>query len=168
MVMARGRDRHGYVLADRSRRLHTDEWVSRAVALYHDFRADKIVAERNYGGGMVEHTISTVDPGVPVQMASATRGKVVRAQPIAAIYEQGRVNHVGRLALLEIQLTAWTEDSGTSPDRLDARLWGLTDVFGQSGAMAQREALREHEGERQLAGVNAPPAAPPGDPGATL
>jgi Terminase RNaseH-like domain len=86
------------------------------------------VAERNYGGEIVESTIRSVDELVPVRMVSASRGKVQRAEPIASLYEQGRVHHVGPLPQLEDQLTQWDPVSGTSPDRFDALVWALTDL----------------------------------------
>lgn len=120
VVVAQGLDKHGYVLADYSGRFTPDAWARRAIEAYREFKADSILGEANYGGAMISATLATVDPRVPVKMVSATRGKVLRAQPIAAMYEQGRVHHVGRLADLEGQLTTWVEDSRDSPDRLDA------------------------------------------------
>jgi predicted phage terminase large subunit-like protein len=136
IVVAQGADRDGYVLADRSGRFSPDEWARRAINCYHEFRADAIIAEKNYGGEMVASTLATVDPKVPVRMVSATRGKVLRAQPIAAMYEQGRVHHCGRLSDLESQLVTWTEDSRDSPDRLDALVWGLSEVMENWAASA--------------------------------
>jgi predicted phage terminase large subunit-like protein len=129
VVCARGTDGRGYVLADRSGRFSPHEWARLAVAAYREFRADAIIAEKNFGGEMVEHTIRTVDPKVPVKMVNAARGKAIRAQPIAALYEQGRISHVGRLADLESQLCTWTEDSRDSPDRLDALVWALSETM---------------------------------------
>jgi phage terminase large subunit-like protein len=129
VVVAQGTDRHGYVLADRSGRFSPDEWARRAINCYHEFSADVIVAEKNFGGEMVASTLATVDPRVKVKMVVASRGKAIRAEPVAAQYEQGRVHHVGRLADLEGQLCTWTEDSRDSPDRLDALVWGLSEVM---------------------------------------
>ncbi len=143
VVAARGRDGHGYVLADRSGRYHPEDWARRAVAAYREFKADRIVAERNFGGDMVEHTLATVDPKVPVKMVTASRGKAVRAEPIASMYEQGRVHHVGQLTELEQQLTTWTEDSHDSPDRLDALVWALTELMDNGLSAAYVAALRD-------------------------
>jgi predicted phage terminase large subunit-like protein len=129
VVCARDTDGRGYVLADRSGRFSPHEWARLAIAAYREFRADAIIAEKNFGGEMVEHTIRTVDPKVPVKMVSAVRGKAIRAQPIAALYEQGRISHVGRLADMESQLCTWTEDSRDSPDRLDGMIWGMSEVM---------------------------------------
>jgi len=137
VVCARGADGHGYVLADRSGQYHPDEWAKRAVAAYHQFKCDSIVAEKNYGGEMVEHTIATVDPMAPVRLVTATRGKVVRAEPIATQYSQERVHHVGSFPQLEDQMTQYTGDPREdSPDRMDALVWGLTEVLEGSSALA--------------------------------
>ena len=146
VVVARGADGHGYVLADRSGRYHPEEWARRAVYAYHEHKADRIVAEKNYGGEMVAHVIATVDRQVPVRMVTSSRGKALRAQPIAALYEQGRVHHVGRLRALEEQMCSWTEGSSDSPDHVDALVFGLTDVIETSSAAAWLRSI----GEQQL------------------
>ena len=88
VIAGLGRDRHGYVIADLSGHYSPEQWARRAVGAYHGHKADRIVAEQNYGGAMVESTIKNVDPNVPVRMVVATRGKQLRAEPISAIYEQ--------------------------------------------------------------------------------
>ncbi|WP_229232743.1 DNA-packaging protein [Sinomonas cyclohexanicum] len=134
-IVAAGKGVDGlfYVLADRSCRLSPNGWARRAVQAFHEFAADRVVAEKNYGGSMVESTIRTVAADVPVTMVTATRGKVQRAEPIAALYEQARVRHVGLFPELEEQLTSWTPASGGSPDRLDALVWALTDLSRGGG-----------------------------------
>lgn len=117
-----------YVLADRSCRLSPHGWASRAVAAYHEFKADRVVAEKNFGGEMVNSTIAQVDKNVAVKMVSASRGKMQRAEPVAALYEQGRVKHVQPMPDLEDQLVTWTPTSGLSPDRLDALVWAVTEL----------------------------------------
>jgi len=124
----------GYVLADRSLKGSPEEWARAAVRLYRELEADKIVAEKNQGGDMVAAVIRAVDRSIPVTLVSATRGKHVRAEPISALYEQGRVHHVGRLDRLEDQMCLFSIDnlrtpSMGSPDRVDALVWGLTEVF---------------------------------------
>jgi phage terminase large subunit-like protein len=123
----------GYVLADRSLRGSPDEWAKQAVALYREFEADRIVAEKNQGGEMVEAVIRAVDRNVPVTLVHATRGKLVRAEPISALYEQNRVHHVGRFDQLEDQMCVFTSDfdrgDNGSPDRMDALVWGLAFLF---------------------------------------
>ena len=122
-------DGQGYVLEDRSLRGSPNEWGLAAVSAYHLHKADRIVAEANQGGDMVRHTLRTVDPNVPVRLVHASRGKRTRAEPIAALYEQGRVHHVGYLAHLEDQLCGWVPNEGASPDRLDALVWALTELM---------------------------------------
>lgn len=132
VVAGKGIDGRGYVLADRSCKLSPDGWGRRAVAAYHEFGADRIVAERNFGGAMVEHVIKTVDRNVSYKEVTASRGKVVRAEPVAALYEQGRVSHVGAIYDLEDQMCLMGPDGYIgegSPDRLDAGVWALTELL---------------------------------------
>lgn len=144
VVAGLGVDGDLYVLADRSCRLSPHGWASRAIAAYREFSADRIVAEVNFGGAMVESTIRQVDKLVPVQVITASRGKVQRAEPIAALYEHtpARVHHVGALPQLEDQMTTWTPADGTSPDRVDALVWALTDLTSGMGAQAWIEWAR--------------------------
>ena len=169
IVAGLGVDGELYVLADRSCKLSPNGWASRAVAAFHEFAADRVVAEVNYGGAMVESTIRQVSKTVPIKVITASRGKVQRAEPVAAAYEQHRVHHVGAMAKLEDQLTTWTPADGTSPDRLDALVWAvteLTDNFSADAwiAWAKRKAEEAAEGttpapESPLNG-HAPPSAP--------
>jgi phage terminase large subunit-like protein len=131
VVAGIGRDRNGYVLADLSGRMSPEKWASVAVGAYRSYKADRIVAEQNFGGAMVEATIRSVDSTVPIKMVVASRGKQLRAEPIAAFYEQHRVHHVGELATLEDQMTGWDPaQTGPSPDRLDALVWCMTELLG--------------------------------------
>ena len=105
-----------------------------AVAAYRAHHANRIVAERNNGGAMVEATIRMVDGNVPVTTVWASRGKAARAEPVSALYEQGKVHHIGTFPKLEDQMCAFTTDfdrarAGYSPDRLDALVWGLTELL---------------------------------------
>jgi len=124
-----GADRHGYILEDLSLKGAPDDWARRAVNAYHRWKASRIVAEVNNGGDMVAHTIRMVDPFVPVQQVRASRGKRTRAEPISALYEQGKVHHVGEFGTLEDQLCTWVQGDD-SPDRLDALVWALTELIG--------------------------------------
>ncbi|WP_336857201.1 DNA-packaging protein [Sinomonas albida] len=133
VVAGKGVDGQYYVLDDRSCKLTPQGWASRAVAAYNEFSADRIVAERNFGGDMVEQTIRAVDDRLRVVMVSASRGKVQRAEPIAALYEQGRVKHAKVFDVLEDQMTSWAPGTGGSPDRMDALVWALTDLSGGMG-----------------------------------
>lgn len=136
VVAALGVDGRGYVLADRSCRLSPDGWARRAVGAFEDLAADMIVAEVNNGGDLVEQTIRTVRRSIPYRKVHASRGKAIRAQPVAALYEQGKVSHVEAFPDLEEQLTTWTPESGTSPDRLDALVWALTELMVKGGREA--------------------------------
>ena len=134
VVAARGEDGDAYVLADRSLRDQPLAWGRRAVVAFHEFRADRIVAESNFGGEMVRATILAADPNVPVTLVTASRGKAVRAEPISVRYALGQVHHVGRLPKLEDQLCAFTGSGyggAGSPDHADAAIWALTDLFAR-------------------------------------
>jgi phage terminase large subunit-like protein len=117
-----------YILDDRTMRASPNDWASAAVAAYHRHKADLIVAEANQGGDLVENVLKAVDPRVPVHLVRASRGKRTRAEPVAALYEQRRAHHVGFFPELEDQLCSWVPDIGSSPDRLDALVWALTDL----------------------------------------
>jgi phage terminase large subunit-like protein len=120
---------HGFVLQDRSLKGPPDRWAKEAVAAYHMFHADRIFGEKNFGGDMVEATLRTVDPSISYQSVSASRGKAVRAEPIAALYEQAKVHHVGRLDGLENEMISWQPGSSWSPNRIDALVWVLTELM---------------------------------------
>ena len=129
VVAGRLRD-EGFILADRSGRYSPRKWAETAIRLYEEFKADRIVAEKNQGGEMVEYTLRTVDPHISYKAVDATRGKRTRAEPIASLYEKGTIYHAGHFNELEDQLCTWEPDSGQeSPDRLDAAVWGLTELF---------------------------------------
>ena len=124
-----------YILDDRTMKGSPNEWAQAAVAAYNRHDADLIVAEANQGGDMVETVIKTVNSRVPVKLVRASRGKRVRAEPVAALYEQGKAHHLGFWPQLEDQLCSWVPDIGSSPDRLDALVWALTDlVIDRAGA----------------------------------
>jgi phage terminase large subunit-like protein len=133
VIAARGTNGECYILADRSCRESPAVWGRKAVVAFHEYRADCIVAEGNFGGEMVRATIQAADPNVPVRLVTASRGKAVRAEPISVRYAQKQVHHAGRFAKLEEQLCAFTAagfaGSG-SPDHADAAIWALTYLFG--------------------------------------
>lgn len=130
IVAGRGHDGHCYILEDATlMRPSPDTWAREAVNKYHKWQANKIVAEVNQGYDLVEHTIRTADDKVPLKKVYATRGgKFLRAEPIAALYEQGRVHHVGMFPQLEDQMTQWIPGKA-SPDRLDAMVWAVTQLM---------------------------------------
>jgi phage terminase large subunit-like protein len=133
VVCGKGIDGRGYVLADRSCKLSPDGWGRRAVQAYVDHAADRIVYEQNFGGEMCEAVLRTAAHAMGVTIATkavhASRGKAVRAEPVAALYEQARCAHVGSFPELEDELCTWTPDSGQSPNRLDALVWACTDLL---------------------------------------
>ncbi len=134
-IVAAGRADGGclYVLEDGSAAgLSPSGWASKAVALYRRLKADTLVAEVNMGGEMVRAVLREVDPSVPLKEVHATRGKYLRAEPVAALYEQGKVKHVGAFPLLEDEMCDFSFDglsSGRSPDRLDALVWAMTSLM---------------------------------------
>ncbi len=128
----RGRPPECFVLDDLTLRGTPHDWASAAVAAYKTFRADRIVAEANQGGEMVAATIHAVDPKVPVLLVRAMRGKYVRAEPVAALYEQGLIHHVGMFPELEDSLVTWVPGEA-SPDRLDALVWAVTALVEGKG-----------------------------------
>jgi phage terminase large subunit-like protein len=130
VVAALGDDGHGYVLEDLSISGSPATWAQQAIAGYHKYRVNLLVAEKNHGGDMVRQTLATQDATVAVQAVWASQGKYARAEPISALYEQGRVHHVGMLAELEDQLCNWVPGEGLpSPNELDACVWALTELM---------------------------------------
>jgi predicted phage terminase large subunit-like protein len=134
IVAGIGKDGHGYILDDLSGRYQPHEWAAVAIQAYHAHKADRIVAEINQGGAMVQSTLQVVDPKVAYRGVHASRGKVTRAEPVAALFEQKRVHLVGSFPELEDECCGFTSDFdrakfGYSPDRLDAKVWGLTELM---------------------------------------
>jgi len=138
VVVGKGADGRAYVLADRSCRDTPLGWANRVKQAYDEFGADRVVAEVNQGGDMVESIIKQVDPLMAFRSVRAKVGKKLRAEPVAALYEQGRVSHIGYFDKLEEQMTTWVMDSGTSPDRLDALVHGITELGFATGGAADR------------------------------
>jgi phage terminase large subunit-like protein len=137
IVVAAKRGDEAVVLADLSfGPAHPDAWARRAVAAFHEFAADCIVAETNQGGDMVRAVIAQVDREVPVREVRARQGKWVRAEPAAALYAAGRVSHVAGLTALEDEMCAFGANGlseGHSPDRVDALVWALTELMLKRG-----------------------------------
>ncbi len=129
---------HGFVLEDATEVGGPDAWTRRAIRAYHEHSADRIVAEKNNGGELVRIAIHSVDPAVPVKLVTASQSKRTRAEPVAMLYEQGRVHHAGTFPDLEDQLVTWTPIDD-SPDRLDAMVWGLTEL------MVDRSGVSQHQ-----------------------
>jgi predicted phage terminase large subunit-like protein len=133
VVAGLGVDGRYYVLEDASDKLSPDGWGRKAIDCYYNWQADRIVAEVNNGGDLVERLLRTIDNSVPYTPVTASRGKITRAEPIAALYEQKKVSHAGSFAELEDQMTTYVGGSGKSPDRLDALVWALTELSQSSG-----------------------------------
>ena len=128
---------HGYVLEDNTGLYSPEQWARAACSAYYKHHADCIVAEKNFGGDMVRSTIHACDPNVPVKLVTASHGKVIRAEPIAAIYEQDRIHHIGAFPALESELTNFTTAGymgGRSPNRADAAIWSCTELLPEQAA----------------------------------
>ena len=142
VVVGTDADGDGYVLADLSMRGTPEEWSRVAVRAYRDFNADRILAEANNGGQMVESVIRMADRGASYKAVHASRGKVTRAEPVSALYEQGRCRHVGSFPVLEDQMCEYDpKTSRFSPDRMDALVWGFTELMIDGPGEASFEPL---------------------------
>lgn len=127
VVVGQSSDGQCYVLDDMTLSASPDQWAKQAISAYHKYKADRIIAEVNNGGDMVEYTIRTVDALIPFKQVRASRGKQTRAEPIAALYEQSKVHHVGMFAELEDQMCQWMPGD-KSPDRMDALVWAISEL----------------------------------------
>jgi hypothetical protein len=143
VVCAMGADRRGYVLEDVSLTGTPRQWAERVVMTHDKYEADAVVIEVNQGGDMVRHTLESVRPGLRIIEVRATRGKHVRAEPISALYDLGQVSHIGTFPELEDQMcrmTAAGYDGEGSPDRVDALVWGFTELFPKMIQRAPKQA----------------------------
>jgi len=138
VVVGKDYNNEFYVLEDLSGRHKADKWGRIAINAFYEWDADRIVAETNNGGDLVERLIRNIDPNVAYRSVRATRGKILRAEPISALYEQRRVHHMGVLPELESQMCSYTGDTNSSPDRLDALVWGLTELSKSRGQVNWR------------------------------
>ncbi len=140
---------HGFVLDDRSGIYSPDGWAKAVAAGYNAHKCDRVVVEKNFGGDLVMSNLRTLgDSRLAIRDVSASRGKVIRAEPVAALYEQGKVHHVGGFSKLEDQMTQWNPlTDKKSPDRLDALVWALTDLMlARSSSYAPLVIGRRNEG----------------------
>jgi len=135
-IVVVGKDASGelYVLDDLTLQGSPENWARQVVAAYHKYKADNVIAEANQGGEMVTAVLRQVKRNLPVKLVHATRGKATRAEPISAVYEQGRAHHVGDFAALEDELCQW-EAGDASPNRLDALVWAATDLLQPAGVL---------------------------------
>ena len=144
IVAGRGDDRRAYTLEDATLAGKPEQWAKRAIAMFDKWDADCVVIEINQGGDMCEHTLRAYRPGLPIRRVHASRGKHVRAEPISAQYSLGNVSHVGAFPELEAQMCQMTaagyEGTG-SPDRVDALVWALTDLFPKGQSKAAPKSL---------------------------
>lgn len=129
-LVVAGRDRPGefFVIEDASGRMSPDAWAKRAVELFRKHKADRVIGEANNGGDLIESVLRTVDKNVPYSKVHASRGKVARAEPIAALFEQGRAHLVGLMPELSDQLCCYVPGESSSPDRMDAMVWALSEL----------------------------------------
>lgn len=131
---------HVVIQADLSGRYSPQGWATVVNDAYSDYRADRVIAEKNNGGDLVKFTLQTVNPHLPVKLISASKGKITRAEPVVALYEQGKVHHLGHFVELERQMTTYTGDGKqASPDRMDALVYACTELL-----------LEAHYGNRVL------------------
>ena len=137
-----------YTIADDSVQGSPQTWATAAVTAYHKHKANLIVAEKNNGGEMVEAVIKQVDPSVPVRLVHASRGKATRAEPVAAISEQGRDHHVGTFPKLEDELCLWMPGDA-SPNRLDAKVWMITELMGAASPLPSSQPEQESKWTEQ-------------------
>jgi predicted phage terminase large subunit-like protein len=161
VVCGLGTDEHAYVLEDASGKFSPIEWARRAVGLYHRWSADRVVAEANQGGAMVEETIRTVDKNVSLKLVHASKGKITRAEPVSALFEQNRAHLVGGFDVLEDQLCTYEAGSSDSPDRLDAMTWAMSELSGgKSLPIFTREASAAFAAKMAQMFPNGPSAGP--------
>ena len=157
-VAGLGPDGRVYVLDDRTLQGREPQvWARAVIAAYRDYSADRVVAEVNQGGDLVQTVLRQIDPAVPIRMVRATRGKWMRAEPVAALYAEGRVAHVGHHAALEAQMVMFSAGgrvSGKSPDRVDALVWALTELVGRARACLVRAATELAGGRAGRPGRN--------------
>jgi predicted phage terminase large subunit-like protein len=138
VVAGKGKDGHLYVLADLSDRMLPNQWATRAIDAYDGWEADRVIGEVNNGGEMIESTLRQVRKSVPYTAVHASRGKMTRAEPISALWEQGKAHIVGSMPQLEDQMCSYTgESGGDSPDRMDAMVWAATHLVPPSKIFIQ-------------------------------
>jgi phage terminase large subunit-like protein len=144
VVVGRGSDGDGYVLADYTIHGTPLEWATAAIEAYHKWQANLIVGEINNGGEMIEYTLRSIDQGIPYEAVHASRGKDIRAEPISLLYQQGNFHHYGHFRELEDEITGWIPGESTkSPNRLDALVWGATRLKIVPNPMRLKRELAE-------------------------
>lgn len=180
-AMDRRNPPHFYIIEDVSDIYTPDGWAKQACAVYHELEADRVIGEVNNGGDMIEAVLRHQDANVSYKSVRATKGKAIRAEPVAALYEQHRVHHVGNFAELEDQMVEWNpQTDDDSPDRMDAMVWGLVELSGlweewagllhhyqDEGAAIAATVPESQQPAPKAPGVHPapPPPAPPRKPG---
>ena len=155
VAVGEGMDGHLYIFSDNSRKGTPEEWARAAVGLYYDSLADRIIGEKNFGGAMVQSTLRAVDPNVSYKDVIASRSKIVRAQPVCALFEQGKAHIVGELPELEEQLVSYLPGD-KSPDRMDAMVWACSELMN-FGALGLVEFLKSDRAKKLESGAALPP-----------
>lgn len=135
IVAGRGIDNHYYILDDKSGIFSPDVWIKRSIELFYKYEADRIVCEVNNGGDLIEKLLRIQDSNVPYTSVRATRGKILRAEPVSSLYERNLVHHHKYFKELEEQMCSYTADTIKSPDRLDALVWALTNLQSSGKAI---------------------------------
>ena len=135
IVVGRGEDNHYYILDDRSGTYTPDDWIKKAIGLYYEYEANYITAEVNNGGDLIERLLRVQDGQIPYRAIRSSKGKMLRAEPVSSLYEQGKVHHVGFFKDLEEQMCQYTGNSVSSPDRLDALVFGVTSLQSSGKAI---------------------------------
>ena len=138
VVVGKDSNNQYYVIDDLSGRYSPDAWGNKAISAFEEYKADRIVAEVNNGGDLVERLLRNIDSQIPYRSVRASRGKIARAEPVSALYEQGRVRHIKIFSELENQMCTYTGQSKPSPDRLDALVWGLSEISKSQGSVNWR------------------------------
>lgn len=138
VVVGKDNNNQYYVIDDLSGRYSPDAWGNKAISAFEEYKADRIVAEVNNGGDLVERLLRNIDSQIPYRSVRASRGKIARAEPVSALYEQGRVRHIKIFSELENQMCTYTGQSKPSPDRLDALVWGLSEISKSQGSVNWR------------------------------
>jgi phage terminase large subunit-like protein len=146
IVVGKGTDGRGYVLADLSMQDTPLKWATAVCKAYNEWGAAYVVIETNQGGDALVDLLHTVNPQLPVHKVTAKKSKRVRAEPASAVYEQNRISHVGEFNTLEDQITTWTPEETESPDRMDALVYAITDLFNLGSAESFMESLAREQG----------------------
>lgn len=143
---------HGYILGDNTIHGTPHDWALEVVKSFRKYQADMVIGEVNNGGDLVEVNIRTVNPNIPFKSVHASRGKAIRAEPVSAMYEQGRIHHVGTFPELEDQLCEW-QPGDKSPDRLDGMVWSVWELFNLGEDTLSQEVISHYPGDYSISPI---------------